>query len=183
MKPFHVEFHTDLVSAANVEGKLRSKIQRKTRHKQLTELHLLRVSRLPGVWVPQLPVVVTLTRVGTKLIDGHDNFRICWKPIVDLVAKFIGLDKKDNDPRVEWRYEQELTTRKELLAQGVPVGQVIVRIAIEPRVAISAPRSTEEQSLRHAIRLAVLELEQRHPIEAQIILLRALSATAQKESP
>lgn len=52
--------------------------------------------------VPSLPVVVTLTRVGKGSPDW-DNIVAAMKHIRDGVADALGV--KDNDPRIEWKYE------------------------------------------------------------------------------
>ncbi len=54
----------------------------------------------------QLPCVVTLTRVGPRAIDTHDNLRAgTLKAVVDRIAKQLGVD--DADPRVTWEYRQK----------------------------------------------------------------------------
>jgi hypothetical protein len=53
---------------------------------------------------PELPVVVTLVRVGpTQGLDG-DNLQGSLKGCRDQVAEWLGLD--DRDPRITWRYDQ-----------------------------------------------------------------------------
>lgn len=66
---------------------------------------------------PSLPVVVTLTRVGKGSPDW-DNVVGAMKHIRDGVADGLGV--RDNDSRIEWRYE----TRK---------GAFAVEIAVEAR--------------------------------------------------
>lgn len=51
---------------------------------------------------PTLPVVVTLTRVGKGSPDW-DNVVGAFKHVRDGVADGLGV--RDNDRRVEWRYE------------------------------------------------------------------------------
>lgn len=53
----------------------------------------------------ELPCVVTLTRVGPRRLDD-DNLRGALKACRDGVADRLGVD--DADPRVEWRYGQEV---------------------------------------------------------------------------
>lgn len=50
-----------------------------------------------------LPCVVTLTRIGPRLLDD-DNLRGALKAVRDGIADRLGVD--DADPRVEWRYAQ-----------------------------------------------------------------------------
>jgi hypothetical protein len=52
----------------------------------------------------ELDCRITLTRIAPRKLDAHDGLRSALKPVVDGVADFFGC--KDNDPRLEWRYEQ-----------------------------------------------------------------------------
>jgi hypothetical protein len=52
----------------------------------------------------ELPVVVTLTRIGRELDD--DNLRGSLKGIRDQVADQLGV-RSDRDPRITWRYAQQ----------------------------------------------------------------------------
>lgn len=52
---------------------------------------------------PPLPVVVTLTRVAPRTLDG-DNLQGAFKGVRDQVAAWLGCD--DADPRVTWAYAQ-----------------------------------------------------------------------------
>lgn len=54
----------------------------------------------------RLPCKVTITRVGKKQIDSHDNLRAGCKALVDAIAQRLGVD--DADPRVYWRYKQKI---------------------------------------------------------------------------
>lgn len=69
--------------------------------------------------VPPLPVVVTLVRVGPRVIDD-DNLAFAFKALRDGVADALGVP--DHDPRVTWRYAQER-------------GPYAVRIELDPRPA------------------------------------------------
>jgi hypothetical protein len=53
--------------------------------------------------IPALPVVVTLTRQGPRLLDD-DNLAFAFKSVRDGVAQALGI--KDHDKRVTWRYAQ-----------------------------------------------------------------------------
>jgi hypothetical protein len=61
---------------------------------------------------PELPVVVTLTRIAPRKLDNHDGLAPSMKGIVDQLAVQLGLptNKKgharDDDPRVTWKYDQ-----------------------------------------------------------------------------
>lgn len=52
---------------------------------------------------PELPLVVTLTRIGPRRFDD-DNLRGAFKGQRDEVAAWLGVD--DADPRVTWAYAQ-----------------------------------------------------------------------------
>lgn len=51
-----------------------------------------------------LPLVVTLTRIGPRMMDD-DGAIASLKACRDGVADALGID--DRDPRVQWRYGQE----------------------------------------------------------------------------
>jgi hypothetical protein len=55
--------------------------------------------------LPALPVVVTLTRFGKRLLDGDNLSGSTMKAIRDGVQDAYAVD--DADPRYEWRYRQE----------------------------------------------------------------------------
>src|SRR3990172_8300722 len=63
-------------------------------------------ARAFGVRPITAPLVVTLTRIAPRKLDGHDNLRSAFKVTVDSIADALGL-RDDSDARVEWRYEQE----------------------------------------------------------------------------
>lgn len=88
------------VSEANEGGKRRAEIRRKG------EVKAAIADALPGISPPlPLPLVVTLTRVGTgtKPLDD-DNLRRALKAVRDVVARWLGAD--DGDRRIRWRYRQ-----------------------------------------------------------------------------
>lgn len=71
---------------------------------------------------PELPVVVTLTRIANSTgLDEHDNLPGSLKPFADGVCDYLGI-RNDRDPRITWRYENE---------RGITYS---VRITIEPTV-------------------------------------------------
>ena len=53
---------------------------------------------------PELPVVVLVTRVAPRQLDGHDNLQASLKHTVDTISKWLKVD--DADPRVTWKYAQ-----------------------------------------------------------------------------
>lgn len=58
-----------------------------------------------------LPCIVTLTRIGSKMLDD-DNVAFCFKSVRDTVADLLipGLapGQADGDPRITWRYDQRI---------------------------------------------------------------------------
>ncbi len=89
-----------VVSVANLrehwsKKAARAKIHRSTAKLMLTQWGLH----------PELPVTVTLTRIGAKTLDD-DNLRSAAKAARDGVADWLGLD--DADPRVTWAYAQQI---------------------------------------------------------------------------
>ena len=52
---------------------------------------------------PSLPVVVTLTRVAPRSLDG-DNLQGAFKATRDAVATWLGYE--DNHPGIRWEYDQ-----------------------------------------------------------------------------
>lgn len=72
--------------------------------------------RLAALAVPahSLPCVVTLVRVAPRGLDG-DNLQSGFKALRDGIADRLGV--KDNDPRVEWRYDQVRGRAKEYAAR------------------------------------------------------------------
>lgn len=87
-----------LASEANMGGTLRAKIARKSEVKNA-------VREAIGRAVPLLlPLTVTLTRLGSKSLDG-DNLQRAMKAVRDVVAEWLGVD--DADKGIKWRYQQE----------------------------------------------------------------------------
>jgi hypothetical protein len=70
---------------------------------------------------PQLPAVVTFTRIGAGSMDEDDNLRASMKHLKDGIALAFGID--DKDKRITWQYAQE----------KVPRGTHGVRVRIEER--------------------------------------------------
>lgn len=74
-----------------------------------------------------IPCRVTLTRLGGRALDEHDNLRMAFKYIVDEIADFLCPGQKkgraDDDKRIEWCYAQEkrniLGIRIEIEWEGV----------------------------------------------------------------
>jgi hypothetical protein len=73
--------------------------RRVSKERAAVAVHLLALRNKPS-----LPVVVTLTRLGKRKLDAHDNLPGSFKSVVDEIARWLGVS--DNDPRIIWRYEQ-----------------------------------------------------------------------------
>lgn len=58
------------------------------------------------VYRVEAPFVVTLTRIGKRNLDAHDNLRDACKFVVDGIAKALGVDDGDTSA-VRWEYAQE----------------------------------------------------------------------------
>lgn len=87
-----------LVSEANAHDGLKAKLGRKKAVKDAVR------TALPRMAVPfTLPVVVRITRVGGKQMDGDNLARAC-KNVRDVVAEWLGVD--DADRRVKWVTKQ-----------------------------------------------------------------------------
>ncbi|RKY17116.1 MAG: hypothetical protein DRQ55_16515 [Planctomycetota bacterium] len=88
-----------LVSAANTREHWAAS------HKRCKRLRGLARSLTVGMPGLESPLVVTLTRIAPRPLDGHDNLRHAFKPVVDGIADRLGV--ADNDPRVSWHYAQQ----------------------------------------------------------------------------
>jgi len=58
-----------------------------------------------GLVPPKLPLTITVTRVGPRTVDAHDNLPCACKYIVDEIARYLGVD--DANPQLTWKYAQE----------------------------------------------------------------------------
>lgn len=92
-----------LVSEANTSDHWAVKHRRVKKVKETVE------SFLPKVEL-SLPVRVTLTRYGRKLLDEHDNLPHAFKQVVDSIAAWVGY--ADDNPGYEWIYLQSAGKRK-----------------------------------------------------------------------
>jgi hypothetical protein len=89
-----------LVSEANAGGRRKDAIARKLAVKDAVRNALPRLADpLP------LPAAVTITRIGTRKLDEHDNLGRSVKAVVDVVSQWLAVD--DADPRVTWAVRQE----------------------------------------------------------------------------
>lgn len=64
-----------------------------------------------------LPCKVTLTRIAPRLLDTGDNLPMAFKKSRDVIADMLipGLQpgRADDDPRIEWSYDQKKGAPKE----------------------------------------------------------------------
>ena len=86
-----------LPSAANLREHWAAKAKRVKQQRQTVAAYI------GGRPKPPLPVVVTLTRVSARALDG-DNLQSAFKGIRDEVAKWLG--HADNVPGIRWEYAQ-----------------------------------------------------------------------------
>jgi hypothetical protein len=86
-----------LPSAANLREHWRVRHKRVQAQRQLVAIYI------GGKPRPTLPVVVTLTRIAPRALDG-DNLQSAFKAMRDEVAKWLGVP--DNHPSIRWEYGQ-----------------------------------------------------------------------------
>ncbi len=86
-----------LVSEANLREHWATRARRRRQHRSVVALSLRAHAR------PELPAVITLTRLAPRRLDT-DNLAAACKAARDGVADWLGVD--DGDARIEWRCEQ-----------------------------------------------------------------------------
>ena len=86
------------VSTLNAREHWSKRARRAAEHRGVT--HMALTARLRGI---ALPVVVTLTRIAPRALDG-DNLQASCKNVRDGVADALGVD--DRTPLVTWVYLQ-----------------------------------------------------------------------------
>ena len=106
-----------LPSAANLREHWR------VRHRRVQEQRRLVTMFLGSSPRPALPVVVRLTRVAPRALDG-DNLQGAFKACRDAVATWLGVP--DNHPGVAWEYAQARGGAKEygIVIEVLAVGTV-----------------------------------------------------------
>lgn len=87
-----------LPSLANSRMHWRAMMRVKQGQKEIVGFYL-RESGVP----PKLPAVITLTRIGKRILDD-DNLASAFKAARDSVAAWVGVD--DGSKLYTWRYEQ-----------------------------------------------------------------------------
>lgn len=107
---YRVYFPLKTVSELNVKEHWGTSALRHKKQKELTRFLVQPLSEnLP------LPAIVELKRYASKKLDS-DNLLASFKWIRDTIADILipGLPAgiADDDPRIQWEYEQELCSRK-----------------------------------------------------------------------
>lgn len=102
---YRVTLPVYLPSVANLREHWAAKAKR-TKNQRLDGNYVVWVSipskseRMGNSWK------ITLTRIGPKPLDTHENLPISFKAMVDGIAETLGCDD-DSDSRLEWVYRQE----------------------------------------------------------------------------
>ncbi len=100
---FRVEYPTRLVSALNAREHHMARARRVKRERKNASLVLQSAAvKTPK---PDLPVTITVTRLGPRALDAHDNLGASAKGVVDQVCAWLGV--LDDDPRVSIAIRQE----------------------------------------------------------------------------
>lgn len=72
----------------------------------------IRFNRALLLWSENMgTLVITLTRIAPRMLDGHDNLSSSLKATVDGIADALRVD--DKDERIMWRYAQRKGKPKE----------------------------------------------------------------------
>lgn len=88
------------VSGMNARENWRARARRVKHEREVTALYLTAQKR------PELPVVVTLTRIApSNGLDPDDNLPSAFKGIRDQIAAWLGVDDRDR-ATVRYEYEQ-----------------------------------------------------------------------------
>lgn len=95
------------VSALNAREHWGKRSRRVKAERAMTAGHLLLYGRAARTWwgAHAATMVVTLTRIGPRLLDSGDNLPSGLKGVRDQIAQWLGVD--DRDPCVTWVYAQE----------------------------------------------------------------------------
>lgn len=101
------------ISVANAREHVQVKARRNREHRGLARLLVLSRRNRPGF--PRPPYVVTLTRVGRKVLDS-DNLASACKACRDGVADALGLDDGDV-ARLRFEYEQRTSKGYEVIVR------------------------------------------------------------------
>lgn len=96
--PVHV------VTEGNMHEHWRSRYTRR-KAQQLRTTAFLEAWRHSGNPWPAPPLTITLTCLGPRRLDAHDNLPMSFKAVVDAIAKWLRID--DGDERLTWQYAQE----------------------------------------------------------------------------
>lgn len=102
-----VEIPIKTVSVMNVREHWSARAKRAKGHRATTHAMLLG-SRRPDLGLPPYCATVTLTRIGSRTLDG-DNLQSALKACRDGIADWLRVD--DADARVSWCYSQQKCKR------------------------------------------------------------------------
>lgn len=93
-------------------------MSRKKQQKVTVLVHLM-ASRVSGKDLGRRrPLRITITRLASMKMDGHDNLPSAFKATVDQVCRWLAVD--DGDPGLSFVYQQE-TSRPRKAPQGVRI--------------------------------------------------------------
>lgn len=106
-------------SEANIGGRLPARLGRKAAVKKAVGDALA----LVPVFGWRLPARVRLLRIGARLLDSHDNLRMAFKPVADVVARWLAVDDGDG-AKVTWRYAQRKVRKGEAAGIRITVGEI-----------------------------------------------------------
>jgi hypothetical protein len=98
--PLAVVVPVRTVSEANAHQQFRHRQKRARGQRSIVAMYLRPMRRM----LPELPVVITLTRLAPRELDW-DNAVSSMKAVIDQIAAEYGVD--DRDPRYTWRVRQE----------------------------------------------------------------------------
>lgn len=118
--PLKVISEANALTRRGAPGHWRERLKRK--HAQQREVMVELSNAMMGRKF-ELPVLVTLTRLGHKRIDPG-NLEVSFKAVQDQVAASLGVDDGDED-KIDWKYRQE----------PIGVRQYSIRIEIQSILA------------------------------------------------
>lgn len=108
---FHIPIKLPSLANARMHWKKMAALKQKQREATAVMLHV-------SGPIPALPLIVTITRIGPRVLDD-DNLASSCKYVRDQIATAIGVD--DGSPLYTWRYKQR-------------AGHYGVEVEINPRV-------------------------------------------------
>ena len=106
MSAIVIKLPVKTVSEANIRGHWAVKARRARKQRQTALLFTqLAIRKFKPSWYPVTgKLQITLTRIGVRRLDRHDNLTRSFKAVVDGVADALKVD--DGDERLIWKYAQ-----------------------------------------------------------------------------